>query len=87
MGTTGTLLVGIACVLAQGTPEAEKVKQSLTREETKLIEQLQASQVCQQLDQYIQNGSGKNGGRILLTGCQSCLKTSTFLINLESDEK
>lgn len=78
MGATGTLLVGIACVLAQGTPEAEKVKQSLTREEVQLIEQLQDSQVCQQLDQYLQQGNSTENGRIILMGCQSCLKTSTF---------
>lgn len=87
MGPTGTLLVGIACVLAQGTPEAEKVKQNLTSDEVKLIEQLKENQVCQQLDQYIQKGSGTKDGRIILMGCQSCLKTSTTLINLESNEK
>ena len=86
MGATGTLLVGIACVLAQGTPEAEKIKQSLTSEEAQLIEQLQGSQVCQRLDEYLQKGNSTENGRIILMGCQSCLKTSMF-INLKSDEK
>lgn len=78
MGTTGTLLVGIACVLAQGTPETEKVKQSLSPEETQLIEQLQEAKVCEQLDQYVQDGKSLEEIEPLLMGCQACIKTTTF---------
>lgn len=86
MGTTGTLLVGIACVLAQGTPEANKLKQSLTENEVKLIEEIQEKRVCERLEQYLKDGSGLNDGDKLLMGCQSCLLTSTF-INSDRNER
>ncbi|GIL18739.1 hypothetical protein [Bdellovibrio sp.] len=78
MATTGTLLVGIACVLAQGSPESEKLKQSLTQNEVKLIEELQEKGICERLDQYLKDGSGLTEGDMVLMGCQSCLLTSTF---------
>lgn len=78
MGTTGTLLVGIACVLTQGTPEAEKLKKDLSPEEIQLIEQLQTAKVCEQLDQYLQDGKSLEEIEPLLMGCQACIKTTTF---------
>lgn len=78
MGTTGTLLVGIACVLAQGSPEAGKLKEQLTKEEAQLIEQLQEKQVCEQLDQYIQQSNSGKEFETILMGCSSCLKTTTI---------
>ena len=86
MGTTGTLLVGIACVLAQGSPEAGKLKEQLTAEEAKLIEQLQENKVCEQLDQYIQQGNNGKDVDTILMGCQSCLKT-TNVLKTKPDEK
>ena len=77
MGTTGTLLVGIACVLAQGSPEAGKLKAQLTTEEAQLIEQLQENGICEKLDQYIQEGEDIEA--MVLMGCASCLKTTTVL--------
>lgn len=85
MGTTGTLLVGIACVLAQGTPEAEKLKQSLTPEEVQLIEQLRVNKVCEQLDRYTEEGRSLEEIEPLLMGCQACIKTTTF--KSKPDEK
>lgn len=86
MGTTGTLLVGIACVLAQGSPEAGKLKEQLTVEEAQLIEQLRETQVCEQLDQYVQQGNSGNNVETILMGCSSCLKTTSGL-KVKADEK
>lgn len=78
MGTPGTLLVGIACVLAHSnSPESGKIRESLTQEESKLIEQLQEGPLCAQLDQYIKDG--KKIDESVAVACQSCLKTTTAL--------
>ena len=87
MGATGTLLVGIACVLAQGSPEAEKLKSNLTQDEVKLVEQLQQGQVCQQLDEYIQQGKDPSKFAPMVMGCQSCLKTYAGLTKEKQKEK
>lgn len=88
MGPTSTVLLGIACVLAQGnSPEAEQMKARLTPEESKVIEQLQTGNLCQQLDKYLatEQGTTPKGGAVAL-GCSSCLKTTMTMSKKPHEE-
>ncbi len=88
MGPTSTVLLGIACVLAQGnSPEAQQMKSRLTPEETKVIEQLQTGNLCQQLDQYLatEQESKSKGGAVAF-GCASCLKTTMTMAKQPNEE-
>ncbi len=77
MAVTETLLIGIACVLAQGiSPEVQKVKEALTPSQQKFIEYIQKNNVCDELERYIQQNENSVDGHIYLMGCGSCIQTS-----------
>lgn len=76
MAVTETLLIGIACILSQATPEAEKIKSSLTKEQQRLVEYMKENRVCEELDAYLKENENSIDGKVILAGCGSCLQTS-----------
>jgi hypothetical protein len=78
MATPESLLVGIACILAQSNSlEAAKVRESLTPDQVQLVEQLQQEGVCEKLEQYLEENKCHPESDILIN-CHTCLKTTTM---------
>ncbi len=78
MATPESLLVGIACILAQSnTMEAAKIRANLSPEQTQLIEQLQQEGVCEKLEKYLEENKCIPDSDILVN-CHTCLKTTTM---------
>lgn len=81
MATPESLLIGIACILAQGnSAEVAKVKESLSVEQAQLIEELGQNGLCEKLEQYLHENDGLPGKDVLIS-CQSCWKTTTMKPN------
>lgn len=82
MGIAESLLVGIACAIAQGGTGAKKVEQNLTVPQKELVQFIRENRMCEAFDpavileKYLKESESLNGN-IYLMGCGSCLQTST----------
>lgn len=74
------LLVGIACVVAQGGPGAAKIEKQLSPKEKALVEFLRENHLCRDgeptalLEKYL-NESQALDAKIYLSGCGSCIQS------------